>query len=130
MAETTIAELKEEISSYVADLEHAQKELKKRSTLSFVERQSLTHKAAASVKELREQETALEGKADGDEGAAALIEAAQAALGRADKVLNGTQGSHGAAGQRGPAKGAGGGQQRRGVGAMSQQRAPNRSGSE
>jgi hypothetical protein len=129
MAETTIAELKEQISSHVADLEHTQKELKKRSTLSFVERNSLSNKAAASVKELREQEAALEGKADEDEGAAALIEAAQAALGRAEKVLNGAHGTHGAAGQRGPAKG-GGGQQRRGVGSMSQQRAPNRSGSE
>lgn len=129
MAENTIAELREQIAAYITDLEHLQRELKKRSTLSFIERQSLGNRAAGAVKELREQETALEGKGEEDEGAAAAAEAARAALGRADKILTTAHGGPHQPGNRGPAKG-GGGAQRRGVGAMSQQRAPNRSGSE
>lgn len=129
MAETNIAEVREQIAAYITDLEHLQKELKKRSTLSFVERQSLSNRAGGSIKELREQGAALEGKTDEDEGAAAAVESARAALGKADKILTTAHGGPHQPGNRGPVKG-GGGVQRRGVGAMSQQRAPNRSGSE
>lgn len=128
----TLEELREDLTQSVAELEKLPRQLKKPSTIPFAERQSLSAKANRSAAELREQLAALEGKSEGDEGLEAQQTAAQEALDRAYEVLGSVSAALPARPQR-PGGGFGQGlpgQQRRGVSGLSQQRAPNRSGSE
>lgn len=101
------------------------KVLKKPSTISFAERQSLATKATKAATELRTLR-------EGAEGASEPSEAITAALGEADRILGlvdaaqpGSASKHGASGAASV-----GGQGRRSSGGMnSQQRPPDRIGS-
>ena len=131
MTPTNLDELREQLAARTDELERTQKQLKKPSTISFAERQSLSNRAGKAAAELREQAAVLEGKSGEDEGAEALANAANEALDRAAAVLSSVDAAAPAGGQRGGGLTRGlPGQQRRGVSGMSQQRAPNRSGSE
>jgi hypothetical protein len=130
MAETNVDQLRERLDGRITELQRAQKQLQRPSTISFVERRELTTRAGKALAELREHRTALEGKSDGDEGVAEQITAAEASLDEAETVL-GRAGGH----SGGMKRTAGGsdrrisGQNTRAAGA-SQQRPPDRKGGE
>jgi hypothetical protein len=128
MSVSTLEELRTQIDTRIGDLERSQKALKKPSSISFAERQSLTNRAGKALVELRAQREALAGAADGDEGAAKLIQQAEAAVSGADTVLNAIQAAQPAGLHRGPAARNLPGQQRRGASGPSQQRTPDRRG--
>lgn len=131
MAETNLDELKERIDTHVADLQRAQKQLQKPSTLSFVDRRDLTTRAGKALTELREHRAALDGKSDGDEGLTELLTEVEAALERSDKVLNKSGAGQGKGPQRtagGSTRGAGGATTR--AAGASQTRPPDRRGGE
>jgi hypothetical protein len=132
MAEQGVGEIREQLNKLIGELEGAQKQLKKPSTIGFAERQSLTGKAGKSVVELKAQRDALEGKSDEDEGIAAQLTEANEVIGRASQVASSIAAAQPASLRRSTGTGDRHmpGQSRRGAGAMSQQRAPNRSGGE
>lgn len=129
MATPDIEELRTQLTARSSDLERTQKRLKRPSTISFAERQSLSNRAGKALNAVRERLTALEGKTEIDEAAGA---SAQEALDQAGSALEAVEAALPATPQRGGAGTGRGlpGQQRRGVSGLSQQRAPNRSGSE
>ena len=130
MAEMTVAELREKLAETKTELEHAQKRLKRPSTISFAERRDLSNRAARAATESEEQHAILDGKEDGAEGVAELVKTAEEALGRAQEALRsvdaaqpaGMKRSTGSGDRRLP------GQNRRGAPGPSQQRGPDRRG--
>ena len=107
MAEFNLEELRAQIDERVTELDRAEKHLKKPSTVSFAERRDLSHQATKAADELREHRTALEGKSDGEEGVAALVTEAQAALDRADGKLGAIRAAQPAGLKRGASGGQG-----------------------
>lgn len=75
-------ELQERIAARIADLEREQRHLRRRSTISFVERRELGGRTTRAVESLRAQQAALS-----EESADAAREAAETALTEADAVL-------------------------------------------
>src|SRR5688500_7352254 len=131
MSPVNLDELREQITTRIDELERTQKQLKKLSTISFAERQSLSNRAGKAAAELRDQAALLEGKSGEDEGGEALANATNDILDRAAAVLSSVDAAAPDGGQRGGGTTHGlPGQQRSGVSWKSQQRAPNRSGSE
>lgn len=132
MAEANLDQLRERLDGRATELQRAQKQLQRPSTLSFVERRDLSNRAGKALTELREHRAALEGKSDGDEGLAEQVTEVEAALERAETVLNSAGGGSG----RGPKRTAGGtdrrlpGQSTRGASGAPQQRPPDRKGGE
>lgn len=130
MSETPTEGVLQQIDSRLSDLAAAQKQLKRPSTISFAERQSLTGRAAKAAAELRERRAEVEAQGEPAEGAE-LPEPLKTALDEADRVLGKIDAAQPAGLKRGP----GGASQklpganRRGTGAMSsQQRPPDRIG--
>lgn len=130
MAELKIDQVREQLDRRMTELQRAQKQLQRPSTLSFVERRSLSGRAEKTLAELKEQRAALEGKADGDDGVAERLTQIEEILGRAEAVLN-SAGGHAGGSKHSP----GGdrripGQATRGATGASQQRPPDRKGGE
>lgn len=125
MSETESPSILAQIDERLSALSTAEKALKRPSTISFAERQSLSGKAAKAASELRshraESETATEAS-----------EPVKAALAEADRVLGLINGAHPGGGTKrsGGASGNVGAAGRRSGGGMnSQQRPPDRIGS-
>jgi len=131
MPEANLEELKERIDHHLEDLQRAQKQLQKPSTLSFVDRRDLTTRAGKAVTELQERRAALDGKSDGDEGLTELLAEIEAALDRSDKVLSKSGTGQGKGLQRtaGASNRGGAGHSTRAAGS-SQTRPPDRRGGE
>ncbi len=137
MSETEVTEMEtsptetegllEQIDRRVAALAAAEKQLKKPSTISFVERRDLGAKAARAATELRAQRG--EAEANGEPGQEPS-EALRAALAEADRVLDRIAGAQPAGFKRGAGASASSmpGQQRRGSVGRSQTRPPDRVG--
>lgn len=128
--ETSLTEaegLLEQIDRRVAALAAAEKQLKKPSTISFVERRDLGGKAARAAAELRAQRGETEANTETDQEP---TEALSAALAEADRVLDRIAGAQPAGFNRGSGAGASSlpGQQRRGTAGRSQTRPPDRVG--
>ncbi|MCC2670917.1 MAG: hypothetical protein K0Q72_3388 [Armatimonadetes bacterium] len=127
--ETTEGTL-QQIDQRIKALAAAEKSLKKPSTISFAERQSLASKAAKALAELRAQR----GTVEGTEAAEATepAEAVKAALAEADQALGKIEAAQPAgAARRSPgASTKVTGMQRRGGGMNAQQRGPDRIGGE
>jgi len=116
-----------QIDRRLTALASVEKRLKKRSTISFVERRDLSGKAARAATELKARRDELEGaeQAEGD----AIPEPVQKALDAADKVLGlvdgaqpGSSARHDIGGGKKPLA------QQRGAAGASQQRGPDRIG--
>lgn len=126
MSENESPSILTQIDERLSALGAAEKGLKKPSTISFAERQSLSAKASKAAAELRAQR----GEA---ESAAEPSEAVKAALAEADRVLGLIQNAHPAGavkkGGGGTAGSAGAAGRRSGGGMNSQQRPPDRIGS-
>lgn len=131
MSQSEPQSILQQIDDRLSALGAAQKQLKKPSTISFVERRDLTSKAAKAADELRERRAEVEGTdaASGTE----TPENVRAALEAADRVLGQIGGPQAGGFDRRPAGAARnlGGQSRRGGGGMSSQtRPPDRIGGE
>ncbi len=131
MSETPAEGVLQQIDSRLADLAAAQKQLKRPSTISFAERQSLSGQAAKAAGELRARRADVEAQGEPTEGAE-LPEPLKAALDEADRVLGKIDAAQPAGLKRGPGAAAAAklpGASRRGSGGMSsQQRPPDRIG--
>jgi hypothetical protein len=114
-----------QIDRRLTALASVEKRLKKRSTISFVERRDLSGKAARAAADLKTQREGLEEPAEGE----AIPDAVQKALDAADKILGqidgaqpGTSARHDLGGAKKPLA------QQRGAAGGSQTRGPDRIG--
>jgi hypothetical protein len=126
MSEPEDESILSQIDQRLAALASVEKRLKKRSTLSFVERRELAGKAARAAAELRAQREAVEGAEPDADGK--VPEAVQKALDEADRVLSRVDGTQPGAARRDLGAAKKPLPQQRGAVGASQQRGPDRIG--
>jgi hypothetical protein len=125
MSETETDNILTQIDERLFALSAAAKVLKKPSTISFAERQSLATKATKAAAELRARREEAEGTVEPSEAVTVALAEADRVLGLVDAAQPGGASKHGASGAANV-----GGQGRRSSGGMnSQQRPPDRIGS-
>jgi len=125
MSETETESILTQIDAHLSALSAAEKALKRPSTISFAERQSLATKASKAAAELRARRGEAEGEGEPSEAVTAALAEADRVLGLVDAAQPGGASKRGTSGA-----GNVGAQGRRSGGGMnSQQRPPDRIGS-
>ena len=125
MSETVSETILTQIDGRLSALSAAEKAMKRPSTISFAERQSLASKAAKAAAELRARRAEAEGMTEPSEAVTVALAEADRVLGLVDAAQPGGASKRGTS-----AAGNVGGQGRRSGGGMnSQQRPPDRIGS-
>lgn len=125
MSETETESILTQIDTRLSALGAVAKSLKKPSTVSFAERQSLSTKVTKAAAELRALREGAEGAGEASEPVTTALAEADRVLGLVDAAQPGSASKHGASG----AASVGGQGRRSGGGMNSQQRPPDRIGS-